>query len=100
MIRWRAGLPGLLLAGRVACGGVPAATISQAVTSATATAVPANASGGAAAPTNTAIAPGADPIKAPTKPAAAVTATATEVGPVETPTPSRDPQPGGPVPAG
>ncbi len=118
MARWREMLPGLLIAGLVACGGAPAATISQAVTSSTATAGPASAPsapGGSAAPVATvtgatAAAPGTAPTKAPTKASAAVPTTATATtaveDPGETPTPTRDPgaargpQPGGVVPAG
>ena len=118
MARWRGILPGLLITGLVACGGAPAATMSQAVSSSTATASSASVSGapvGAAAPAATATAgttaaastaPGAAPTKAPTKPPTTATATATAEDPGETPTPTRDPgaargpQPGGIVPAG
>lgn len=110
MARWRAMLPGLLVAGLVACGGAPAATISQAVTNSTATTGPASAPsapGGATAPVATATAvTAAAPVTVSTRGPATATETATEEDPGETPTPTRDPgaargpQPGGVVPAG
>ncbi|HEY8597090.1 MAG TPA: hypothetical protein VIL85_01590 [Thermomicrobiales bacterium] len=92
MTRWRTTLPGLLLLGLVACGGAPAATVSQPLGAATAAAAP------SAAPTTT------------PRAVAATTATAAAPGSPATPgsagIPTRVPgapaaqQPGGPVPAG
>lgn len=98
MARWRAALPGLLLAGLVACGGAPAATVSQPLDGATV------AAGSTAVATSAATGPSRPPAPAAT---AAATATATAV-PEETPTPAPTraagaalaPQPGGPVPGG
>lgn len=93
MARWRATLPGLLLAGLVACGGAPAATVSQPLTGATA---PAGSPG--------------TPAATATLPAAATARAAGTAVPGVTPTPAPAPtraagaafapQPGGPVPGG